>query len=85
MSDVPEALDPMDEMPQTLSGMLDEQIDLQRQLLRLTDHLLAMTNVGTPDPLIHTLIKLCEVSSLQTATHAKIGEEIRELKEKGLS
>ena len=83
MNEVPDSMDPMDEMPQTLEGMLDEQITLQRKLLGLSDRLLNMTRVGKPDPVVHAIIKLSEVSALQTATQAKICEEIRELKEKG--
>lgn len=83
MSEVPDSMDPMDEMPQTLEGMIDTQIDLQQQLLKLSDQLLAMTKVGKPDPILHTLMKLGELSSLQTATQAKICEEIRKLKKKG--
>jgi len=74
----------MEEMPRTLDGMIEAQIGLQKKLLELTDRLVCLTQVGKYDPAIHAVIKLCEVSALQTATQAKICEEIRELKERGV-
>ena len=85
MSEVPDIMDPMDEMPQTLQGMLSELIELSRKMLGISDRLISATQVGTPDPLVHGVIKLGEITSLMTATLAKVCEEVRELKEKGPS
>lgn len=84
MSEIPDSMDPLDEMPQTLQGMLSELIELSRKMLAISDQLITVTRVGKPDPLIHGVIKLGEITSLTTATIAKVCEELRKLKEKGL-
>ena len=83
MAEIPDSMDPLDEMPQTLDGMLDEILDHGRKLLKISDRILALTRVGQPDPVLHGILKLSEIVSLQTAAIAKLAEEVRELKEKG--
>lgn len=76
MSEIPDSFDPNEEMPQTWDGILEELLDHSRQLLKLSEQLLAITRVGKPDPVVHSILKLSEIASLQTAAIAKLIEEL---------
>jgi tRNA/tmRNA/rRNA uracil-C5-methylase (TrmA/RlmC/RlmD family) len=57
--------------------MLSELIDHGHAMLAMSKLLVDSARVGAPDPLVHTVLKLASLVSLQTMTIAKIIEELK--------
>lgn len=79
MSEVPDTFDPSNEAPQTLRGMIEEQLALGRDLLARTDQVLLLVRIGKPDPLVGMLVKMAEMLQLQQMVNAAFKEELDKL------
>jgi len=75
--EIPDSFDPINEVPRTLDGMLSELIDLGHDMLAMSRLLVDSAKVGVPDPLVHTVLKMASLVSLQTMTIAKLIEELK--------
>lgn len=75
-SEIPDSFDPNNEVPQTLEGMLREYHSICEDLLKCTDKLLAVVEVGKPDPLIEMVMRQAELIQLQNMINVSLLEKL---------